>query len=99
MAHAINLVDLHRHPLTFHQLLKLRPGLWTIGLTREFGALGGLWGSMPNIRMRSLVWFGVITVSVSPSAMRSTVLSSRCWGFLVAGDVLGAGAPVAGLLT
>jgi hypothetical protein len=33
------------------------------------------------MRIQSLVWFGVITVTVSPSAMRSTMPSSMRWGF------------------
>jgi hypothetical protein len=54
---------------------------------------------MPSIRMRSLVWRGVIRVSVSPSATRSMIPSSICWGFFLEGAVPVDGALVLALLT
>ena len=49
--------------------------------------------------MRSLVWLAVMTVTVSPSATRSTMPSSMRWGFFPEGAVPVDGALALALLT
>jgi hypothetical protein len=69
------------------QLFQIAGRLFTERLPRKLRAFRGLRGIDAVEPHPELVWLGVITVTVSPSATRSTVPSSTRWGVLVAGAV------------
>jgi hypothetical protein len=51
MAHAVNLINLDRHPFAFDQLLQVHLGFLAIGLAGEFIAFRGLWRIDPLSRV------------------------------------------------